>query len=282
MRTHNRQLFSRLGRAGILLLLAATSAGMITGCKKKTEKIDLTSIHTTAAETMAPETTKAPEAETTQAPTTAPAAAADSKKLTTVMNTYTAGKVTIQYPSVSNLDDADKAAKIDELLKSNALSIVDAYGINAEEDTFSVECSVLSADRSRITVTYTGQLQVKDAAYPTALFFSNTVDVAKAENIGFSKFADPYTMAGYVLSDDCQFADVTPELKAELMKAKSSMTIDQYTSLFSQADFPLKKTSGKDSFRCFSYEKDGTIFFSIPVTHALGDYAIVMYTPDTK
>lgn len=281
MKTHNRQIFSKAGRAGVLLLLVLASTGVITGCKKKTENIDLSSIHTTAAETMAPETTKAPEtkAETKPAETTA---AAGSKSLTTSMNTYTSGKVTIQYPSVSNLDDAEQAAKIDELLKSNAVSMIEALGVNEEEDTLSVECSVLSADRSRITVTYTGQLQTKGAAYPTALFFSNTVDVSKADNIGFSKFADPYTMAGYVLSDDCQFANVNTQQAAELMKAKNDMTIDQYTSLFNQADFPLKKTSGKDTFRCFSYENDGTIYFSIPVSHALGDYAIVMYTPDTK
>lgn len=279
MRKHNRQLLSRAGQAGILFLLVLASAGMITGCKKKTEKIDLTSIHTSAAETMAPETTKAPEPETTPAETTAPAS---NNNLTTVLNTYTSGKVTIQYPSISNLEDAEKTAKLDELLKTNALSIPAAYGVNDEEDTLSIECKVLSADRSRITVTYTGQLQTKGAPYPTALFFSNTVDVARVEDIGFSKFADPYTMAGYVLSDDCQFADTSSELKAELMKAKNDMSMDQYTSLFNQADFPLKETSGKDTFRCFSYEEDGTIFFSIPVSHALGDYAIVMYTPDTK
>lgn len=281
MRTHNRPLFSRTGRAGVLFLLVLASAGMITGCKKKTEKIDLSSIHTTAAETMAPETTKASEPETTQAETAAPSAAS-SKNLTTTANTHTSGKVTIQYPVISNLDDAEQEAKINELLKANAISMIDAYGINEDEDTLSVECTVLSADRSRITVTYIGQLQAKGAAYPTALFFSNTIDVPKAENIGFSKFADPYTMAGYVLSGDCRFYNASAELTAELMKAKNDMTIDEYTRLFNQADFPLKETSGKDTFRCFSYEKDGTIFFSIPVNHALGDYAIVMYTPDTK
>lgn len=279
MRKHNRKLFIRTRQAGILLLLVLASTGLITGCKKKTEKIDLTSIHTSAAETMASETTAAPE--TAQAETTAAAVPAN-KNITTDINTYTSGKVTIQYPSLSNFDDAEKAAKIDELLKTNAISIVDAYGLSDQDDTLDVKCTVLSADRSRITVTYTGQMQVKGAAYPTALFFSNTIDVAKAENIGFSKFADPYTMAGYVLSDDCQFANVSAELNAELMKAKDSMTLDQYTKLFNQADFPLKDTSGKDSFRCFSYEQDGTIYFSIPVTHALGDYALVMYTPDTK
>ena len=32
----------------------------------------------------------------------------------------------------------------------------------------------------------------------------------------------------------------------------------------------------------FSYEEQGTIYVSIPVPHALGDYALIKYTPDTK
>ena len=32
----------------------------------------------------------------------------------------------------------------------------------------------------------------------------------------------------------------------------------------------------------FSYEKQGEIYFSIPVSHSLGDYAIVKFTPETK
>ena len=32
----------------------------------------------------------------------------------------------------------------------------------------------------------------------------------------------------------------------------------------------------------FSYENQGVIYMAVPVPHALGDYVIVSYTPDTK
>lgn len=285
---------SNFHAAFAILSLVLTSSIMLTGCKNdKREKIDLSSIHTTgAAETMAPKTRQP----TTEAVSIVPEASEageygssdtsgiknndlpPASNVSVRINTHTSGKVSIEYPSVVNLTDSAKTASIDKLLKDNALSILMAYGINDAQDSLTVKCNVLSADRSRITAIYTGIYQAKDAPYPINLFYSNTIDVNKADNIGFDKFADPYTMAGYVLSSDCTFYNASPEITAELIQRKNDTSIEAYTKLFSQADFPYSDTFPES----FSYENEGTIFFSIPVPHALGDYAIVMYTPDTK
>lgn len=278
-----------------LCLIILSAACLMSGCKKKREKIDLSSTHTTAAETMAPETSKA---ETTAAETTAAitldaaienAANSNGEKTsgngaaTTVtglknkINTYTSGKVSVQYPSIT-LDDSAKETAVNELLKNNALSAVKALGLDEAKDSLTVECKVLSADRSRITVTYTGVSSPEGAAFPTNIFYSNTIDVNKAANLQLSHFVDPYTLAGYVLSDDCKFPLASPELKTELMKAKNDQTLDYYTKLFNSADFPFTG----DFPLCFSYEHEGDIYVSIPTAHALGDYAILVYTPDTK
>lgn len=278
-------------------LTALSCACLMNGCKKKPEKIDLGSTHTTAAETMASETTTTAEtvSKTTTAVTLDAAvenaansngssstgngqAASNVKNLSTAMNTYTSGKISIQYPSVTNLEDSQKAAAIDTLLKDNALSIIKAYGVREDSDTLTVVCKVLSADRNRITVVYTGSFTAQTAAYPVNVFYSNTIDVNKAANMGFSHFVDPYTMAGYVLSSDCVFPEADASLTAELMKVKNEQSLDYYTNLFTHADFPV---NGKFP-STFSYEHEGNIYFSIPVAHALGDYALVMYTPDTK
>lgn len=274
-----------------VMALALSGAILMTGCKKSgREKIDLSNVQTTAAPgTMAPETSQAPTkagttaAETSTAESTKSASGSKGsgtavKNISTRIDTYTSGKVSIEYPSVTNMDDSAKAAAINTLLKDNALSILDHYKLDDTQDTLAVRCKVLSADRNRITATYTGSCQTKGGAYPVNLFYSNTIDVGKADNIGFSKFADPYTMAGYVLSNDCEFYNATTELTAKLMEYKNETTIEAYTRLFNQADFPVRDTFPES----FSYEYEGTIFFSIPVPHALGDYAIVKYTPDTK
>ena len=58
------------------------------------------------------------------------------------------------------------------------------------------------------------------------------------------------------------------------------MDIEYYTDIFENADFPFDAENYWPS--TFSYEKQGEIYFSIPVSHSLGDYAIVKFTPETK
>lgn len=295
--------------ATVLCLLALSCACLAAGCgKKHREKIDLSEVQTAASpETMSPETednSSQPEKSTdgssadysengqnSPGGASSSGAGASASRISARINTYTSGKVSIQYPSVVNLDSSDQTAAVDALLKKNALSILDAWNINDEEDGLTITCQVLSADRSRITAVYTGTAMAKDAAHPTNIFYSNTVNVRKASDMKFSDYAAPYTMAGYVRSDDCTFSNVSEELNAELMKAKNDVTLEQYTDLFQHADFPIKTgESGVGTSLCgafgfpgsFSYEYEGTIFFSIPVSHALGDYAIVAYTPETK
>ena len=101
----------------------------------------------------------------------------------------------------------------------------------------------------------------------------------KAVDIGFSTYAEPSTMAGYVMSEGCQFDGLDGETEKAVREYIAGQSMDYFTELFRGADFPLKGDTFPESF---SYETEGDIFFSIPVPHALGDYAIVKFTPDTK
>lgn len=269
----------RLCRNTSLCVLVLSAAVLVSGCKKSPEKIDLTSTHTTEAETMAPkaETTAAPRPEATT-PETSSDSGAKAKNISTETNTYSSGQVSVTYPGIVNMEDTQKAAAIDEHLKKNALSVLEAWDIQENDDSLDVSCKVLSADRNRVTVLYTGTVKKKDAAYPTNIMYSNTIDVANVSDIGFDHFADPYTMAGYVLSGDCTFYNADEELKAQLMDVKNETSLEAYTDMFTKADFPFEGTFPQS----FSYEHQGVIYFSIPVPHALGDYAIVMYAPDSK
>lgn len=273
-------------KTAALCALALTAAVLTAGCKKSPEKIDLTSTHTTSAGTMssseAPTRDSEPETsprETAEAASpTQESSKITNKKMTTKSNTYSSGKVSVSYPSLVNMEDAQKAAAIDALLKKNALSVLDAWKINDEEDSLNVSCQVLSADRNRITVLYTGTLAKKGDAAPVNILYTNTIDVPNVSDIGFDHFADPYTMAGYVLSGDCRFYNVSSEKEARLIDIKNNTSLEDYTEMFSGADFPFEG----DFPKVFSYEHQGVIYFSIPVPHELGDYAIVMFAPDNK
>ena len=252
----------------ILPMVLLTASMTVCGCTGRHEEMDLSGIHTSAArETMASSTVAATAAPTTapeteKAPENSGAAAANvSAKVETYKDTEK-GSISIQYPVVSNLSDQKIQEQVNELLLTNATSIVDAM---AAEDpvTLDITCKVVAVDRSRLTAVYKGTCQVQGGPYPTNVFYTNTVDLKQAKSLGFNDYSDAYTMAGYVMSDDVEF-------------------YQQYTQMFEQADFPLG-TSEEMSFpESFSYTHEGVLYFSIPVPHALGDYAIVTFNMDGK
>ena len=266
-----------IGAIGAAVVIGGVAIGLI--LSKTPEKADLSTIHTEAATEAPKETLPA----TTQAQVTEETAESQESAASSVsasIETYTSGKISIQYPAVDQLDDASKKDKINELLKTNALSVIKANDIDEANDTLDIKCRVISVDRKRLTATYTGTLSAKGAAHPVNLFYSNTVNLLQAQNLGLDDFTDAYTMAGYVLSDDVKFSGISSDVEAQVLSYRSSMDLDSLTAVFNSADFPLSsETQWPESF---SYENQGTIYFSLPVPHALGDYVLVAFNPTTK
>ena len=266
-----------IGAIGAAVVIGGVAIGLI--LSKTPEKADLSTIHTAAA-TEAPKETLPATTQAQETEETAESQEGAASSVSASIETYTSGKVSIQYPAVDQLDDASKKDKINELLKTNALSVIKANDIDEANDTLDIKCKVISVDRKRLTATYTGTLSAKGAAHPVNLFYSNTVNLLQAQNLGLDDFTDAYTMAGYVLSDDVKFSGISSDVEAQVLSYRSSMDLDSLTAVFNSADFPLSsETQWPESF---SYENQGTIYFSLPVPHALGDYVLVAFDPTTK
>lgn len=279
-------------RTYIMPLLILTSSVMLMSCKKKQEDTDLSGIHTTAQapkETMAPATSAPVEVTTAAETVKAPQDTADSPdgaaaNVSAKLETYqdsSSGSVSIQYPVVSNLSDSQTQEAVNKLLFDNATAIA---GFAAKEGPASIDitCQVVAVDRSRLTAVYKGTMQVQGSAYPTNVFYTNTVDLKQVKSLGFNDYSDAYTMAGYVMSGDVEFYQASPDLTQALLDHRASMSVEQYTQLFDQADFPLSSDPGASFPESFSYTHEGVLYFSIPVPHALGDYAIVTFNIDGK
>ncbi|RHV63083.1 hypothetical protein DXB18_14470 [Clostridium sp. OM02-18AC] len=278
-----------------ITLLALATACLATGCKKKHDKIDLSgsqaaesTVQTAPAATTASEENSS-ENQTAQEITIEPAiehaagqsqgtsagGSATASSLSVKTETYQNGNVSIQYPVIS---DSSVNAEINAHLKENALSILKAYEIDETKDTVTITCKILSATKNRITVRYEGDCAGPDSMHPTAVFYTNTVNLSSGADIGLSKLVDPSTLAAYVLSDDCTFPEADAEIAAAAKEFLASMDQAYYTDLFQHADFPYSGTFPE----CFSYEFEGSVYVSLPVAHAIGDYILAVYTPENK
>lgn len=273
-----------------LLLAALFCALVFSGCKKK-EPTDLSSLHTTAAiekETMPP-TTEA-------ADTTAPETTADDSKeqgsqyaIKTVMKSVSDKKSSVEYPEITGMKDTDKQKKVNEVLKSNAESVKSVCPVTGEGQSLSVKAAVVSSNLRRITVTYKGVYQ--ESSDKTAnIFYTNTVNLETAENLRLSDYADAYTVSGYIASGDYKLEATsgTDEQAIRTYINTADKTTDYYYNLLKEADFPAASGSGGAVYtaqtwpKVFSYEKEGTIYLSIPVPDELGSYVMVRYNPDNK
>ena len=259
-----------------LLVLAVLCVLALGGCKKR-EPVDLSSLHTTAAvekETMGDteEDTTAPETES---------AAESGSSVKTSIEEETSGSAVIEYPVVSNMADQEKQDQVNALLKANAMAAASAYTGDVE-----IQANVESVNLKRITVTYRGTQ--KESGKTKRIFFSNTVDLENAANVGLSDLTDAYTLAGYIASGDYTLTDVSGDeaaIRSELNG--SGRTTDYYYKLLQKADFTGSYADASEDAtaewpQVFSYEKEGVVYASLPVSAQYGDYVLIHYSPSNK
>ena len=270
------------------LYIAATIAvcALAFTCCKKREAVDLSSLHTTAA------VEKETIPETTEAPTTAlTEESADASKnntnfsLKSEIKKETAGKATVEYPVVSNMKDAEKQKQVNALLRTNAMAIADVH----PDQTLSVKATIEAANLKRIVVSYKGELKNPSTSKTENLFYTNTVDLETVQNMRLSDYADAYTVAGYIASGDYKLESVSANEQSVRSYINSSeKTTDYYFKKLQAADFSGGYTADENSTpaaswpEIFSYEKQGIVYVSIPLSSELGSYAIIKYSPDNK
>lgn len=264
----------------ILAVLMVCAAVSLSGCKKDKD-VDLTGIHTTeaatTAETMAPETTVALETEATTEATTNGSDAASALSVRSKIATEKNGKVSIEYPILSNLRDTTTEETVNNLIKETATKILTAYELNPETDNVTINCDIISLDRSKAILAFEGSMKTESAAYPTGIYYTMTVDLSKGTLQGLSDYVDPYTMAGYIVSEDCIITKASD--KSEAKEYLASLDVKTLYATLKNSDF----TSGSNGFpEAFSYVNQGIIYISVPVPHALGDYVIVEFHPEGK
>ena len=288
----------------LLLYLTILASPVISaGCKSK-DTSDLKSIMTTEANgAMSPTTTAAEGANGAMSPTTI-APTSDSKESTSLAETksgktttadkkssskssvtenaqsYTKDKSKISYPKLSGIDSKIESS-VNKTISDNAKLALDSFTSNAGS-TAELKYNVKNQSRNRMSIVYTGTL--KSGNESKKIIFTNNINLDTGESIGLTDFADPLTIANYILSDDVELENATNSQAAGFAEYKKNLTVDTLKALLEDADFPLiKKNDVNEGFpKLFSYESGGDIYISIPLSHELGDYVLVKYSPSTK
>lgn len=276
---------------------------IIAGCKSK-DTSDLKSIMTTEANgAMSPTTTAAEGANGAMSPTTI-AHTSDSKESTSLAETksgktttaekkssskssvtenvqsYSKDKSKISYPKLNGINSKIESS-VNKAIEDNAKLALDSFTSNAGS-TAELKYNVKNQSRNRMSIVYTGTLKTGNES--KKIIFTNNINLDTGESIGLTDFADPLTIANYILSDDVELENATNTQAAGFTEYKKNLTVDTLKALLEDADFPLiKKNDVNEGFpKLFSYESGGDIFIAMPLSHELGDYVLVKYSPSTK
>ena len=276
---------------------------IIAGCKSK-DTSDLKSIMTTEANgAMSPTTTAVGGANGAMSPTTI-APTSDSKESTSLAETksgkttttdkkssskssvtenaqsYSKDKSKISYPKLSGINSKIESS-VNKAIEDNAKLALDSFTSNAGS-TAELKYNVKNQSRNRMSIVYTGTLKTGNES--KKIIFTNNINLDTGESIGLTDFADPLTIANYILSDDVELENATNTQAAGFTEYKKNLTVDTLKALLEDADFPLiKKNDVNEGFpKLFSYESGGDIYIAIPLSHELGDYVLVKYSPSTK
>ena len=288
----------------LLLYLTILALPVISaGCKSK-DTSDLKSIMTTEANgAMSPTTTAVEGANGAMSPTTI-APTSDSKESTSLAETksgkttttdkkssskssvtenaqsYSKDKSKISYPKLSGINSKIESS-VNKAIEDNAKLALDSFTSNAGS-TAELKYNVKNQSRNRMSIVYTGTLKTGNES--KKIIFTNNINLDTGESIGLTDFADPLTIANYILSDDVELENATNTQAAGFTEYKKTLSVDTLKALLEDADFPLiKKNDVNEGFpKLFSYESGGDIFIAMPLSHELGDYVLVKYSPSTK
>lgn len=252
----------------LCLMLAAA------GCKKK-EKVDLSDVTTQAPEqTTQAQTKETKETETAGETTAAPKGAYAQE------TTYLHKNLGIKYPQIVNMEDSDRQTAVNDQIKEDVMAVIEANGLDTEKDSLNLTYKVSALDRDKIVIFYEGSFEKDGAADPTALFLTDTISLKTGKHTRLSDYVDGKTLSSLLTADgEYQVVGDDEDLKKEVRKYLASQKASDLEKIFNNADFG---GAGKDFPKSFSYERQGVIYFTVPVSHALGDYALLSYTPETK
>ena len=176
--------------------------------------------------------------------------------------TYTNKQITINYPQITNLSDSSKQKKINELIKTQGLSILNDYSESINNLNLKINYEIKWKSSNILSIEYSGTAYVKGTAHPSNGVFNttniniNTESVIKLQDIVTinKDFAEKYKNAKYKSPID----ELNSESNGEIKKYLANFAINDLLQQF------------KDKKSRFYFTKD-SLGINIDVPHAIGD-----------
>jgi hypothetical protein len=183
---------------------------------------------------------------------------------------YIEKDVLINYPQITILNDINKQKIVNEIIKNEALKVINEY--NGIDNEFSLEIfyEVKWNSENLLSIQYNGYGSVNGGPYPNNIFFTTNIDIDKGIKLKIKdllnideSFIEKFKAEKYYKPYDSEL-NVESEAEYEFNK----YTINELIEYFKKAD----NIGGVNQANIFSYLTKDSLGISISVAHAIGGH----------
>lgn len=185
-----------------------------------------------------------------------------------IKSEYTDKGIKINFPQITALSDDSKQKKINNLIKSNALEVLEYYENVDGKVTLDINYNITWKGPNLLSIQYTGVGNIKGAAYPRNIFYTTNIDIRKEAKLRLidivnidENFVEKFKEGKYITWD--------AELNAAIDFIKDDVYSYDLINELKNAD-SLGEENTSSSFSYFTHDSLG---ISIGVAHAIGDHA---------
>nr|WP_285693483.1 DUF4163 domain-containing protein [Paenibacillus polymyxa] len=180
---------------------------------------------------------------------------------------YSKNGIVIKYPQITKLKDIAKQKSLNQILKTDALEGLQNYADSNSGVHVEIDYEIKRQSERFLSVQYTGIRYVKDAAYPTHMFYTTNLDMKQASRIRLRdliKVEKPFIE----LIKSGKITAVQPEQQGLI----GDFTKDDLMQLLANADV-IKGSLAEVEMESFSYLTNDSLGMSVPMAHVVGDHA---------
>nr|WP_323873191.1 DUF4163 domain-containing protein [Paenibacillus polymyxa] len=184
-----------------------------------------------------------------------------------IQEKYSEHGIVIKYPQITKLKDIAKQKYLNQILKTDALEGLQNYADSNSGVHVEIDYEIKRQSERFLSVQYTGVRYVKDAAYPSHMFYTTNLDMKQASRIKLRDLVK-VEKSFIELIKSGKITAVQPEQQGLI----SDFTKDDLIQLLANADL-TKGSPAEAEMESFSYLTSDSLGISIPLAHAVGDHA---------
>ncbi|KJD47555.1 hypothetical protein [Paenibacillus terrae] len=184
-----------------------------------------------------------------------------------IQEKYSENGIVIKYPQITKLKDIAKQKSLNQILKIEALEGLHDYADSNSGVHVEIDYEIKRQSERFFSVQYTGIRYVKDAAYPSHMFYTTNLDMKQASRIKLRdlvKVEKPFIE----LIKSGKITAVQPEQQVLI----GDFTKDDLIQLLANADV-TKGSPAEAEMESFSYLTNDSLGMSVPMAHVVGDHA---------